>query len=110
MRIHYKSTKGDGVSYEPWFKALQELLKEKKVEPLLKTNELSMLYHKDYRPEDVYYILRTRTATSGIVNVSWFDAFGRESISFSHNEQIRHFYKLNPDIKRVMDWPEDRKK
>ena len=102
--INYnRRPKSFGVSYNPWHSQLLKLLKEKETPLNIENNELYDLYHVDCSPEEVYYINRIRTVKSAILHLSWFDEFGQEKVQFSNNEEIRHFYKLNPDVKKVME-------
>ena len=67
------------------------------------------MYHGDCSPNEVYYVARTRTVRSALIHIVWFDEYGHESIQLTNNESIRHFYKLNADIKRIIvSFPKNR--
>lgn len=65
--------------------------------------DLTKCYHDDLSPRDVLYMLRIRTIKTANLTLRVFDAYGSFGIQFTNNAQIRRFYKLNPDVKRVMD-------
>ncbi|MCV9386300.1 hypothetical protein [Reichenbachiella ulvae] len=95
-------SKSTPCSFRPWHEDLIEYFKLKKVELQIPFSELTNFYHADYSIHDVYFINRTRTVNSALIELRWSDGFGRESVIFTNNAQIREFYKRNPDIHRVM--------
>lgn len=102
--INYnRRPKSFGVSYHPWLAQIMKLLKEKETPLNIETREMHDLYHADCTPEEIYFINRIRTIKSAVLNLKWFDEFGQEEILFTNNEEIRHFYKMNPDVKKVME-------
>ena len=103
MNCETKNPKTFGISFTYWHGCLVQLLSEKQMSSILSRNQLEHYYHEDYSPMEVYYSLRTSHIRSAILTLHWFDEFGREEVQFTNNEQIRHFYKQNPNVKVVMD-------
>ncbi|MHA7102546.1 hypothetical protein [Roseivirga pacifica] len=103
MNPELKNPKTYGISFTYWNECLIKLLSERNIQPVPDHSKLAELYHDDYSPMEVYYSLRTKRIKSANLTLHWFDDFGREEVQFTNNEQIRHFYKQNPNVKAVME-------
>lgn len=66
--------------------------------------DLTNLYHADCSPMELYYAARTSTVITAHLQIIWFDQYGHEKIQLTNNEAIRQFYRLNPQIKKIMDF------
>lgn len=95
--------KSQGAAYEFWSDTVRRLFKDYRIPFELPFEELIVFYHDNYTPMEFVNSYRTRNVQSALLNLVWNDEYGRGEIQFSTNEQIRKFYKQNPNIKKVMD-------
>ena len=103
MNPQNKNPKTYGISYSYWIQCLEILLEKNGIKELPDQSRLHHLYHADCSPFEVYQMVRTKTIKSATLTLRWFDKYEREEVQFTNNDQIKHFYRLNPDIKRIME-------
>ncbi|MFT6866591.1 MAG: hypothetical protein ACJA08_001422 [Cyclobacteriaceae bacterium] len=103
MNPYKENPKTFGISYHPWVHLVIKCLKAKEIPFDLIDKELSELYHHDCSAEEVYHYVRLKTIKSAVLNLIWHDDFGKEELQFTNNDSIRHFYKLYPKVREVME-------
>lgn len=109
MEYYATCNRNNAVSYTHWRDRLDQLIKEKEIELRIENNELHDFYHADVSVLEVYYIIRIREAKSAKIDITWLDEWGKELVTFTNNESLRHFYKLNPKLKVIMEFEKERK-
>lgn len=104
MKDFHRSKSG-AVSFRPWVEYVKEFLKEQNMAFDMITNEeLYTLYHQDRSPTEVYYYIRMNCIKSASVVVRWQDDFGSVEMVFTNNEALKDFYRINPKLKKSMDF------
>ncbi|GEM_PF-4015851 len=101
--LSHLSCKSHNIEFEQWHGMFQLTAKDHKVPEPNDLDYLRQLFELDFTAIEAVDHVRIQTIKSGMVTVTWQDAYGSRSLALSNNDQLRYFYKQNPRFKKSMD-------